>query len=134
MADKDRVKHQGWVASLSNGETVFEEEPVPGERTSWGKLKERCEEEEIWVTQIQLQRHGQNIVGIKGADGYTAFVDFRKEGLMGSEYREIRQFGIGSVVGNTVYCTVMNEEGQHWQDSRPLSNMRAHCILNPQVD
>jgi hypothetical protein len=138
MANKDGVKHEGWVASLSNGETVFEtpeSENVLGERKPWGKLIDRCEEEGLWVTQIQVQTGGKTIVGIRNAEGYCTFVDWRKEGLMaegrGGPTKETEQRGVGSVVGNTVYCTVINDQGQTWQDSRPLASMRLHCILKP---
>jgi hypothetical protein len=135
MANESGTKHSGWIASLSNGETVFEEEPIPGERTSWGKLIERCEADlELFVTQIQLQHGGSTIVGIKKAEGYCAFTDYRAEGFLGKQAgpaKEVRHIGIGSVVGNTVYCTLVNEQGQSWQASRSLVSMRIHCILKP---
>jgi hypothetical protein len=88
------------------------------------------------VTQLQLQLDGGTIVGIKNAAGYTAFVDYRAEGFMvstadGRPAKEVRHLGIGSVVGNTVYCTLVNDQGQQWMDSRPLASMRLHCILKP---
>ena len=135
MANENKVRHQGWVASLSNGETVFQEPNLPGERTAWGKLVDRCaaSNKELWVTQIQMQMYGRTVVGIKSAAGYTTFVDYRAEGFMGGERpgREVRYFGIGSVIGDKVYCTLLNEEGQTWQDSRQLASMRLHCILKP---
>ncbi len=138
MADENKPKHQGWVASLSNGETVFEapaSEQVAGERLPWGQLFERCMEEGLWVTQLQLQLHGRTIVGIKNADGYCYFIDYRADGWLGAgnsgPANETRHNGLGSVVGNTVYCTLVDEQGQSWQDSRPLSVMRLHCVLKP---
>lgn len=136
MANKSEQKHQGWIASLSNGETVFEKPPVQGERTSWGKLIDRCEADpDLYVTQIQLQHGGRTIVGIKNADGYCTFVDYRAEGFQsgndGKPSREVRHVGIGSVIGENVYCTLVNAQGQSWQDSRPLSSMRLHCVLRP---
>lgn len=126
------VKHQGWIASLSNGETVFQTENVLGERSAWGKLIDRCADEGLWLTQIQLQLNSRTIVGIKNAVGYCTFVDYREDGLMADGPGKItRQAGIGSVVGSNVYCTLVNSEGQSWQDSRPLASMRAHCILQP---
>jgi hypothetical protein len=136
MADKNRDKHQGWIASLSDGTTVFEEPPVQGERTAWGKVVDRCAEDpELYVTQIQLQIGGRTIVGIKGARGYCTFVDYRAEGFQASNdgrpAKEVRHVGIGSVVENTVYCTLINEQGQSWQDSRSLASMSVHCVLKP---
>jgi hypothetical protein len=126
------VKHQGWIASLSDGETVFQTENVLGERSAWGKLVDKCAEEGLWVTQMQLQINSRTIVGIKNAAGYCHFMDVRVDGLRqvgGTPMKETRHVGIGSVVGNNVYCTLVNEQGQSWQDSRPLASMRAHCIL-----
>lgn len=136
MVDKSGTKHTGWVASLSNGDTVFEESPVPGERTSWGKLIERCgADPDLCVTQIQLQRGGSTIVGVKGAAGYCTFVDYRAEGFQASQdgrpTKEVRHIGIGSVLGSIVYCTLLDDQGQSWQDSRSLASMRQHCILKP---
>lgn len=136
MASKSGTKHRGWIASLSNGETVFQTPNVEGERTAWGKLIDRCSADpELFVTQIQLQHDGGTVVGIKNASGYAAFVDYRAEGFVvrGEQgpAKQVRHLGIGSVVGETVYCTLINEQGQSWQDSRPLHAMRIHCILKP---
>ena len=136
MADKTKPKHRGWIASLSNGETVFEAPPQPGERTSWGKLVDRCAADpDLYVTQIQLQLDSGTVVGIKGAAGYCTFVDYRAEGFQasadGRPTKEERYVGIGSVIGDNVYCTLVNEQGQSWQDSRSLMNMRLHCIMKP---
>lgn len=136
MANKSGSKFRGWVASLSNGDTVFQEPNVPGERTSWGKLVDRCAEDpELYVTQLQLQHDNGTIVGIKGAAGYAAFVDYRAEGFQASQdgkpAKQVRHLGIGSVVGKTVYCTLVNDQGQSWQDSRPLHTMHIHCIMRP---
>jgi hypothetical protein len=126
-----KEKHQGWVANLNNGETVFEGQYVPGERTPWGKLRQRCELEGLWITQIQLQIDGKTWVGIGKADGYCWFRDVRIGGLVGGNYSEKHHAGIGSVVGDTVYCTVIDANGQSQQSARPLASMRLHCVLRP---
>lgn len=128
-------KNEGWVASLSNGETVFESgfKSEPGERTPWGQLTERCEVEGLWVTQLQYQKNGKTTVGLRKADGYAFFTDLRVDGILSrpeSPRQQVR-IGIGSVVGDTVYCTLINDQGQTWQDSRHISKMRLHCIMRP---
>jgi hypothetical protein len=124
-------KHTGWVASLSNGETAFEFTPEPEDRSAWGQLIDRCKEEGIWVTQIQLQVGGKTHIGIHGADGYCYFRDYRREGFMTERPRERHHVGIGSVLGDTVYCTVLDEQLASQQDARPLASMRLHCVLKP---
>lgn len=124
-------KFQGWIASLSNGETVFESPSQPGERTPWGKLIERCERENIWVTQVQLQIAGKTWIGIHQADGYAYFRDYERTGLFTGKVKEKHHVGIGSVIGDNVYCTLINEQLQAQQDVRPLASMRLHCVLKP---
>jgi hypothetical protein len=132
MTNKDSTnKHQGWVASLSNGETEFERPIAPGEKTAWRQLIERCEEEGIWITQIQLQIKGAAWVGLNDADGYCFFRDYHLSGIATGHKKEKHMAGIGSVVGDLVYCTVVNAENQAQQDVRPLASMRAHCVLKP---
>ena len=123
--------HRGWVASLSNGETIFQTDEVPGEPTPWRKLVERCAEEDLWLTQIQLQLGGQTFVGIRNADGYCYFRDYEKTGIFSGNFKEKHHIGIGSVVGGTVYCTRIDEQLQSQQDSRTLASMSLHCILKP---
>ena len=127
----DEEKHQGWIASMSNGETIFETEEIPGESSPWRKVIERCEEEDIWITQIQLQIRGTAWVGIRDADGYCFFRDYEKTGIFSGKVKEKHWAGIGSVVGDMVYCTVVDAQNQAKQDARPLANMRAHCVLKP---
>lgn len=126
-----KEKHQGWVANLNTGETVFESEQVPGERTPWGKLNERCQTEGLWVTQLQLQLNGKTWVGIQKADGYCWFRDVRVEGYVSGNVKETHHAGIGSVIGDTVYCTVVDANGQSQQHARSLASMRVHCVLRP---
>jgi hypothetical protein len=131
MTTKKADPHQGWVASLSNGETVLEWKTEPGERSAWGQLKERCAEEGLYLTQIQLQIDGRTWVGLRDADGYCFFRDYRQEGIFSGNLRAKHHAGIGSVDKETVYCTVVDSQNQAQQDSRPLASMRAHCVLKP---
>lgn len=128
---KGTEKFQGWVASLSNGETIFEWEPEKGERTAWGQIIDRCDKEGIWVTQLQLQIKKRNFIGIHNADGYCYFRDYERTGLYTGNVKEKHRVGIGSVVGDKVYCTVVDEQYQSQQDVRPLASMRSHCVLKP---
>lgn len=123
-------KHQGWVASLSNGETVFQEEPAhePNQKSSWTKLRMRCEEEGLYITQIQLQLHGMTLVGMQNADGYCAFYEY-----VGSFFKQAsaKYQGIGSVLGDFVVITMTNESKTVWHEIRPLTDMYMHCQMKP---
>jgi hypothetical protein len=129
VVGEDKVKHQGWIASLSNGETIFQSPNVPGERTAWGKIQDRCEEEEIYITQIQLQLYGNTLVGMANADGYTAFYEQAQSWSVRDKVATYQ--GIGSVIGDWVVVMFLNDSGHIWQDLRLLSHMRDHCQLKP---
>jgi hypothetical protein len=128
MTEQTKEKHQGWVASLSNGETVFQHSVPAGEQSAWSQLRARCDEEGLHVTQIQLQRYGNTLVGLPNADGYSAFYEYQHAWFSGktAEYQ-----GIGSVLGDWVLCIFTNESKNIWQDLRPLADMSKHCQLKP---
>ena len=126
---KMKEKHQGWVASFSNGDTVFEEKSEPGQLTAWSKLKQRCVDEGIHITQIQLQLHGSTLIGIPNADGYCAFFEYASSFF---KQTPTTYQGIGSVLGDWVVCAFTNESRTVWQDLRPLSDMIGHCHIKPE--
>ncbi|RLG36307.1 MAG: hypothetical protein DRN91_08285 [Candidatus Alkanophagales archaeon] len=105
---------EGWIASLSNGETVFEEW-IPGQPSPWLRLLQRLEEEGLAVTQLRLQVRGRTYCCIPHADAY-----FQAHRTSMSLYGKQRGFlrGIGSVVGDTVYILWVNEQGDCWQEVR----------------
>lgn len=125
--------HQGWVASLSNGETVFETPPVPGERTSWKNLIHRCVDENIRITQMRLQVGGKTIVAVPNAGGYAFFKRMRRTGLvareMGATPQVLTFACLGIVVGDNVVINVLDAQGDIKMEIQPLSTARVHCWL-----
>ncbi len=124
-----KEKHQGWVASLSSGETIFQTPTLPKVLSPWNQLLARCEEEDIYITQIQLQLHGITLVGMTNADGYTAFYD-QAQSAFNPERVDTYQ-GIGSVLGDWLICTATNESRHVWQSFRQLADMRPICQMKP---
>jgi len=60
MATDQEIPFRGWIASLSNGETVFEtEESIEG-MSAWQYLRKRCADEGLYVTQIRLHTWRSN--------------------------------------------------------------------------
>lgn len=122
-----------WIANLSNGTVVTEEDPVVGEMTSWQKLLAKCKEEGLRITGLRLGVGPAlvNALGYKQCDGYfQAYEAIRY--LFNSDVQRLKQ-GIGSVVGEDVYITWM-EEGNNgltyiWQEVRPLSLCKIHTTL-----
>lgn len=124
----------GWTAQLSNGATVIETEPIPGERTPWQQLLQKCRDEGIKITGLRLQFGPATIMAIsqKECDGYYQARETHRINLLTSQ-SEIHRQGIGSVVGDKVYITwVEFRDGQMIvrSDVRPLEGSRIHTTLD----
>jgi len=124
-------RFNGWTASLSNGDNVFEQPTVQGEKSSWQKLLDRLDAESLRITQLQLQRFGITITcdHHKKVDGYcmayeATMVMFRET--------ETRMQGVGSIVGDLVFMTWLDANGNVRHNIRPLSEMRVHSTLRNQ--
>lgn len=117
---------RGWIASLSNGETIFETEQSIEGMSSWQYLKKRCAEEKLHLTQIRLQLGGLTFIGVSDSEGYCQFWDYTKDLF---SKKETHARGIGSVIGDKVFCTLVDEYGNIKQEIRTYKNMDVHCIL-----
>lgn len=120
-------KHNGWIASLSNGETVFETPPVPGKHSAWQSLLRRLQIENIRITQMRLQRNGKSAVAAHSVEGYVQAHEATHI-LFSGKQTDVQ--GIGSVVGDKVFMTWMSENGDMAQDIRPLSEFRVHSTVD----
>lgn len=120
------MTHQGWIASLSNGETIFETEPMPGQLSAWQALLRRLKDEGLSITQIRLQLDGLTLIGIPGARAYMQASEMRKSV---KSPNVVYYRGIGSVIGDQVVLMWINPEGDIWQEIRPLDIVRLHCSI-----
>jgi len=71
--DDDFVKYSPrWVAILSDGKIVYQDDFRPGikEPSAWLRLKKYCEDHSVNITEFWLQfRSNRQLIG-QGADGY----------------------------------------------------------------
>jgi len=67
-ADKFVPKNR-WIASLSNGETIFED-ARRGAQPTWVRLKEYLEENGLSITQLRVQIGGLEVKLPKNQEGY----------------------------------------------------------------
>jgi len=124
----DLYRFEGWLANLSDGTTVHETPPVPGERTSWQKLLKHCKDNGVEITRLRLFRSGVWVIALpeKGCEGY--FQAYEASRSWFSNQLGNKQ-GIGSVVGDKVYIVWVSTDGQVYQDVRTLESMRIHTTL-----
>ena len=60
-----------WIASLSNGQTVFQDDERTGAypHSAWVRLKDYCEEEDVYINDLKI-KFRSHVVPIPRADGY----------------------------------------------------------------
>lgn len=124
--------HEGWVADLSDGTTVFESVPIPGERTPWQQLLQYCRNQDIKVTGLHLQGGGVTINAMpqKMCDGYFQAREAVRI-LYAGKTRHLQ--GIGSIVGDQIFTVWLEklEDGSIFirSDIRSLDSNRIHTTL-----
>jgi hypothetical protein len=142
----------GWIAYLSNGDTVFESPPVEGERTPWQGLLQHIrdnptfiwkdpkkelpdDEKPLFITGLRLQYGNVTIMAMphKQCDGYYQARELHRQKLIAPNPVVSSRQGIGSVVGDQVIITwVEIKDGQMItrSDVRPLASERIHTTLS----
>lgn len=125
-----QIPFVGWIAVLSNGETMKEEPPIPGEKTSWQKLIDRLYAENLKMIGLRLQNLNMTITTLPPSmcDGYYQAREARVAFYAGQDASSNRR-GIGSVVGDRVYIVWIDGNGNVWSDVRLLSDERIHTTL-----
>lgn len=119
---------QGWVANLSDGTSVTETEAVPGEKSAWQKLLQRCRDTDVKIVGMRLFRFGFLLVALphKQCDGYFQAYEASKTWFSAQEGTKQ---GVGSVVGDKIFITWISGNGIVSQDIRPLSENKIHTTL-----
>jgi hypothetical protein len=135
------IKFQGgWIASLSNGQTIFEAPARgKGELSAWQQLladlKTLPEFRGCHISQMRLQRGGRTVTAIPRRNGlvlgyfqgYEAFIsNLRRTQTLNQ--------GIGTIINQDVFITWVNNQGDVWQDIRPLKEVWVHTDQRQLVD
>jgi len=76
----------------------------------------RFKAEDLRITQLRLQRGGMTAVAIPGADGYFQSYEQRTTNKGSRKWVQ----GIGSIVGQRVFITWLDDDGNCWQDVREI--------------
>lgn len=130
--DNNRM-FQGWTVTLSNGENAWEQPPIGKEKSAWQKLLDRLDNENLKITSLRVQRGGITIHALpaKQCDGY--FQAYESHSAMFSR-QEVLQQGCGSIVGDKIFITWVDTNGNIHQDLRPLSEGRIHSTLRIKLE
>lgn len=124
-------KHQGWIASLSNGQTVHEHPTDKGELSAWQQLLQFCNLNNVRITQMRLQRSGITMTSVYKADGYFQAYEAKVSNVTKAT---TTYQGIGAVKNNFVFIVWINMQGDVFQDVRPLGEVWVHTEQRKLVD
>lgn len=122
-------KFTGWIAFLSNGDVAHEQPPVEGERSSWQKLLQRCEEEDIEIRRLSLVVNPANIqimsLPHKQRDGFYQAKEVRRHWFKDSDKAVTLLFqGIGSIVDDKVFITWVSLNSKEHVDAYITHDVR----------
>jgi hypothetical protein len=125
-----------WIASLSDGSTVFEDKQ-PGVKSAWRRLSDYVKFHKLQITNLRLEVYGRSVTLLpyKDAhdrpqlDGYWhsskmgAFL-----GVDGTGQRNWR--GIGYVKNDTVTIIWVGDDGSISQEERDFTEGNPAAIIN----
>lgn len=112
-----------WSASLADGGTVRQDDRE-GELSSWQKLKQ----ERPGITQLRLQIAGVTLICLPRAQGYV-YAQTAEMQVSTGKSRVVRT-GVGSIIGDFVLMTWVDESRNVWQDVQPVKDFELLAIFN----
>lgn len=121
-----KEKFNGWIASLSNGETIFERPMEKGKLSPWQDLLKWLRDNPVEMTMLRLQINGVTIIGMRNADGYLQCTQYFKSIFTGAE--KFKR-GIGSIFKDQVIMNWIDEDRNIWTEILPLKEYLLHSTL-----
>jgi len=114
-----------WIASLSDGTTVFEDK-MPGEVSAWRRLQKYIELHNLKITNLRLEAYGRRVfilpykddAGTPQINGY--WQASRVGAFLNINHPQIFWRGIGYVKYKTIYIAWVDQFGNHSIEERPL--------------
>ena len=133
---KDDPAASRWIASLSDGSTVFED-ITPHKRSAWLRLRDYVEIHELKVTNLRLEAYNRRVMLIPYKDdedqaqvnGYWHSKQINAL-LHSSGVLEKQARGIGVLKNQELWITWVHEDGTTRQEIRPYKPGDKAVIVN----
>jgi hypothetical protein len=127
-SDSPYVMPDRWIASLSDGSTVFEDR-VPNKPSAWIRLKTALKESGLHITRLRLQAYGK-LIQLPPLKDPTGNIQFRgywqaRSVTKFNTGQEFYEHGIGFIKDNNIHISWINENGSSYEEVR---------IYDPQKD
>jgi hypothetical protein len=125
-----------WIASLSDGTTVFED-VTPNELSAWLRLREYVSKRNLKVTNLRLEAYNRRVMlvpykdeqGQSQVNGYWHSKQVNSL-LYDGGVIETQARGIGILKGKEVWITWVYEDGTTKQEIRPYKPNDLAVIVN----
>lgn len=128
-----------WIASLSDGSTVFEDF-TPRQKSCWLRLKDYIEKHNLKITNLRLECFGRQVclVPYKDNEGRPQINGYWQSKKLGALVNagnggQFSWRGVGFVKSKKIYMTWIREDGHIEYDCREYENGDPACILNDEV-
>lgn len=125
-----------WIASLSDGSTVFED-ATPSMRSAWLRLRDYVEQHNLKLTNLRLEAYGRNVVLVpyKDSEGRAQVNGYWHSKQMNALMHtggvsEAQSRGIGILKNQEIWITWVNEDGTTRQEIRPYKSGDKAVIVN----
>lgn len=125
-----------WIASLSDGTTVFED-VTPMQTSAWLRLREYVEVHKLKVTNLRLEAYGHRVllVPYKDSEGTAQINGYWHSKMMNallfnSGLIEGKACGIGYLKAKELFITWVHENGTIRQEVRPYEQGDKAVIVN----
>lgn len=136
VPDTKDYKSSRWIASLSDGSTVFED-LTPGKKSAWRRLRDYVADQKLKLTNLRLEAYGRQIVLVpyKDAEGRPQINGYwqskRMNALLSSSgVLESQEVGIGFLKAKEVVITWVSEDGSVRQEVRDYRPDDQALIIN----
>lgn len=135
------VPSQRWIANLSDGSVVFEDNR-PGQPSAWHRLATYLKEKNLLITGLRLQAYGKTINALPYRDkqGQPQIAGYwhakRHTAILPVTYGSFTQHqdhGIGYILNNNIHIVWLCQDGTVQSEVRPVTDKEMGCILNDEV-
>jgi hypothetical protein len=128
-------KGDRWIASLSDGTTVFEDK-TPGLESAWIRLKKYIVLHNLEITNLRLETFGRfvKLLSYRTDDGRVQIEGYWQSSRIGAFFgaytNEVNWRGIGYIKNNEVNIIWIDDRGSITHEVREFSSGDAAAILN----
>lgn len=129
-------KGNRWIASLSDGTTVFEDK-TPGLESAWLRLKDYVRLHNLEITNLRLEAFGRfvKLLSYRSDEGTIQIEGYWQSSRIGAFFgaytAELNWRGIGFVKNNEVNVIWIDDTGNIQHEVRPFEPSDPAAILNP---